>query len=356
MAPPSENEERPSPSAVQGPLVSKMPPEIRLKIYEEVFRSTRLTHGVAENPPGTDVVSTYTKPSPNALALLRVCRLFNIEIDQSWLSQVHFNFLEFWTMLAKLQPLPHRIRAKICHLRILSQAWGLELPDSPIFFNPIPAFGLLSGLNLKTLTVVGNWHKGANLIMLNLIVAGSQGWKKLYLMCEECQMHAGEPVPFWLTPKLLRGRALHLHKALQWRDGRDSGSSVALYRGTSGVREWMNMSERPENAVQALKDGTCQDMVAGQEADGAPDLVLPPGGQQGDVVFVITRGDRVDCTVPSRQTELEEADLEEAIFSPTRLRPGHPSVSDGWATWADAFMNEFRYMIPINVDSLCQDQ
>lgn len=174
MAPQSENEERPSPPTVQGPFASKVPPEIRLKIYKHVFSSTRLTHGVVENPPGTDVVSTYTKPCPTALALLRVCRRFNIEIDDTWISQVLFNFLEFWTMLAKLRPLPLRVRAKIRHLRVLSQAWGLE-PTTPFFFNPIHAFHVLWGLELETLTVVGNSQRRANVIMLNQITHKSQG-------------------------------------------------------------------------------------------------------------------------------------------------------------------------------------
>jgi hypothetical protein len=341
--------------------VSKIPPEIRLKIYEQVFRSTRITHGVVENPSDTDVVSTYTKPCPNALALLRVCRLFNREIDRTWISQVYFNFLEFWTMLAKLRPLSPDIRAKIRHIRLLSHSWGLQ-PDTPIFFNPIPAFGLLFELRLETLTVVGNPHKAvninksANLVLLNLIVASSQGWKKLFFMCEESQMHAGGPVPTWLTPKLLQGHALHLQNALKRRDGRDSGASVTLYRGTSGVREWMNTDQRAENAIGASKDGKSQNTAAAQDAGGTPDLVLPPGGQQGNVVFLITRGDHVDYTVTSPETDLEDADLEEAIFTPVRLRSGPSLVGDGWGKWADTFMNEFRYMLPVNADSLRQDQ
>lgn len=170
-------------------------------------------------------------------------------------------------------------------------------------------------------------------------------------MCEASQIESDDPVPPDLPPKLLRWHALFLHNALTWIDGDESGASVALYRGTSGVPEWRNIGSPTENAFAALRNGNGQDTAVTWEADDTPDLVLPPGGQQGDVVFVFTRGDHADCTITSPET-----DSEVAVFAPMTLSFLHIFVDDGWVEWADTFMNEFRCKLPVNVDSLRQDQ
>ncbi|KAI1177914.1 hypothetical protein F4777DRAFT_153000 [Nemania sp. FL0916] len=165
-----------------------LPTEIRQKTYSFVFLQTRLSfiHQWEPLRPGI----TRTRPTPNSLALLRVCRKMSHDIEKRWMDDVLFHYGSAREMLHHLSRLPDDTLSRIRHLRVCDLSTdfahgppiviqGVGHLQERVSVNNIPAaLKSLVGLKLKRLTVLGNWdYIGQHKMIESLIVEGN-GWRE----------------------------------------------------------------------------------------------------------------------------------------------------------------------------------
>lgn len=167
-----------------GPTFCVFPPEIRLMIYKEYLLSIRLRHGKKNNyqSGGTRYV-----PRKDSLAILRVCKMMRIEIGDSWLREVLFQFDDPVTMIRKLTALPTATLGQIRHMRVVE---GALKPDEFTVMPIHQIMEVLVGLKLDELTVLsqsspeglGRHSAYSNIIRM---IRWTQGWKTLRYLTQD---------------------------------------------------------------------------------------------------------------------------------------------------------------------------
>lgn len=278
----------------------QLPTEIRLKIYSQLFRSTRLSfaerHGHAVRKKRR--LLACLRPAPNSLSLLRVCRRVTDEIGDSWLGQVLFIFRDPEIMLDKLTSLDSQNLSKLRHMRyseerldgVLRARNGNPLGHG---YHLAHILKLLPGLCLDRLTVFGEARKEIRYRELDDLIKHSNGWKELCFLSHDSAMlgypklgkgrYGQVPEEFLRAPQPSTWR-----QALSHRDG--PTASVRIYRA----------SDAAGHGSRVPKPATCQlfvDQVAepykkyGVEEDAA---LMAPGEKQKELLVVARRGKGVD--------------------------------------------------------------
>ncbi|KAL2276570.1 hypothetical protein FJTKL_00745 [Diaporthe vaccinii] len=254
----------------------KLPPEIRLDIYDHPFGSTRLSFGKRPARIAGKMGNVHLRPAPNSLSLLRVCRRVTDEIGDSWLGQVLFSFEDPKTMLDKLADLDPQALAKLRHMRYLSDdmlTFKIRVDDGQHTgwrFRLDNVLKLLPGLRLDRLTVVGGPGAQFGYRALDPLINHSDGWKELYYV---------------------------------------SYNSVMLGFGKSdrlfGKYEWGGVLRAPQpstwNQVLTSRDGPTASIAEpgkesqyGIESDAT---LMTPGEKQKELLVVARRGKDVDYAV-----------------------------------------------------------
>ncbi|KAI0836472.1 hypothetical protein F5Y06DRAFT_273548 [Hypoxylon sp. FL0890] len=216
---------------------SKLFPELRQKVYDYVFLSTRLTwgiRGVGTEP--SDDVEIISKP--NALALLRVNRQINSEIGDKWLHKVLFNFEEPEAMLDVLTAIPRDTLSKIRHVRVRGEQVPLtyyEGVGDETFYPLTSALKLLPGLRLDQLTVLGGLDANQEYRALSQLIEEGEGWKELRFISNDSgilgfRLHNPNGTPDREFHRDLE--PAHWRRCMKSRDGEDSDCSVTVYRAT----------------------------------------------------------------------------------------------------------------------------
>lgn len=217
----------------------RMPQEVRDRIFEHAFSSTRLSYG---NRLTSDGFRCPVKPQPNALALLYVCKRTNLEIGNQWLKHVLFNYEDPATLLNQFADLPPSISGLIRHIRVSNVPFRFichrpEENDSPQaavlrgqLWQLDSALSLLQGLRLDTLTVLGCGNPSFDYDTLRNLVRNGNGWKELRFLAPTSEM---------LTPQFQQRGYLREPQPITWRremEKRDDASTqpvVEIYRSTA---------------------------------------------------------------------------------------------------------------------------
>ena len=128
----------------------QLPRELRDKVYNFLFLSTRITFGkriagrydykfnfmstrtVGERTAGRN---KYIKPAAHSLALLRVCRQIFDETKSLWLERVLFNFESIEGIFDKLLYLPSATLSRIRYLRTREDSWILSFDNGSFHHN-----------------------------------------------------------------------------------------------------------------------------------------------------------------------------------------------------------------------------
>lgn len=280
----------------------KLPPEIRLLVYSQIFSSTRLSFGKRTTLAAGQLSNIRLRPAPNSLSALRVCRRVNDEIGDSWLGQVLFSFDDPETMLDKLADLDQQTLGKLRHMRyscnhILElKSHVLEDGEYLQWAYQLPAIlKLLRGLRLDRLTVVGESMAQMRYHLLDALVNHSDGWKELYYLSNNSVM-LGFGKHDKLFGKYEWDGDLRAPQPSTWIQGlaaRDGPTaSVTIYRSTDEALSGSMIS----------KSATCQafaDQVAepGKEYGVESDTALMAPGEKGKEILVVARrGKGVDYT------------------------------------------------------------
>lgn len=278
-----------------------LPTEIRLEIYSQLFRSTRLSFGEEHACVAGKPVLACLRPAPNSLSLLRVCRQVTDEIGDSWLGQVLFNFKDPEIMLDKLTALDSQILSKLRHMRYSERRLAAVLRarnGNPLGYGYrlTQILKLLPGLCLDTLTVFGHIFERSRYCELDDLINHSNGWKELCYLSHDSAM-LGFPN---FKSSLLFYSLLDLPErapqpstwtqALTNRDG--PTASVSIYRSSHAAGYGSRVSS----------PATCQsfvDQVAepgkgyGLEYDAA---LMGHGEREKELLVVARRGEGVDYT------------------------------------------------------------
>jgi hypothetical protein len=209
-----------------------LPREIRNKIYECLFASTRLL--------SSKVTTSFRqrkrlKPAPNSLAVLRTCRQVNNEARNIWLSLILFDFETVEDALDKLSRLPLNTISQIRHIRVsghLLRFRSIHL-SGDVFYRTVWALKLLPGLRLKRFTVLAPCKGGTAYETLDGLITDGTGWEELYFVTPNSNMLGFARFdtvimdPFWRKPKPTTWNDI-----LLVRNGANSGASVTIYRAT----------------------------------------------------------------------------------------------------------------------------
>ncbi|KAI9163836.1 hypothetical protein HJFPF1_05464 [Paramyrothecium foliicola] len=183
----------------ESPLFQKATPEIRHAIYDLVLSSTRLTWGkkdVSENS-----IIEY-KPAHHSLAILQVCQKLRREIGESWKSKILFDFVDQEKMLHKLTAMTTDLRSKIRHVRVKDVKLPVEMGSEHRAYSLPYTLTLLPDLQLDQLTVLGSAEPMDNYKSLELLIAHSNGWKKLrYIVPSSKMLALPQKGSFWDDPK-----------------------------------------------------------------------------------------------------------------------------------------------------------
>ncbi|KAJ5359181.1 uncharacterized protein N7496_011594 [Penicillium cataractarum] len=141
-----------------------LPGEIRNLLYDFLFASTRLSSGRRYVHKGK---WRRIKSAPHSLAILRTYRQMYEDARGLWMSQVTFSFKHPDSMPEKLFYRPPSVLSQIRHIRshlayldldVTTEAhkkWSKRFLYEVEEYELPSAFQLLSGLRLKTITVLG---------------------------------------------------------------------------------------------------------------------------------------------------------------------------------------------------------
>ena len=174
-------------------------------------------------------------PAPQALAILRTCRLIHEETKFLWLPHVLFHFETPEYLLDNLSPL---------HLATLSQIQNLRTGGDPLMLQPIDDGDeeyfrllyrprLLRGLSLNTLTVLGPSDGAIAYDILDGLVKYGKGWRELHFITPNSTMLGFKKIDLSIAPSYWRKpQPASWSKILSCRDSADFSSSVTIYRAT----------------------------------------------------------------------------------------------------------------------------
>ncbi len=206
------------------------------------------------------------------LALLRVCRQIYKEGKSFWLGRVLFNFEDVESLLDKLSQLLVATLSQIRHVCTRGHTLMLSPPDSDddVFYRLVWALKLLPGLQLETLTVLGQSQGLMNYDTLEGLIKHGDGWKELHYITRDSTMLGFKrrdmftAKSYWRRPQPTTWNTILLA-----RDGVDHKSTVTIYRST-----------------QSKSPGTVMNTATRQIVDQIPPPDLETFGIEEDPQFV----------------------------------------------------------------------
>jgi hypothetical protein len=301
---------------VQSMFMHKLPQEIRDEIYANVFCSTRLAFG--ERSIGRiDRRHVVSSARGTALALLRTCRRMQDEIGVSWLPKVLFHFEDPESLLNKLAIIPITTRKQIRHVRVSGDPLMISWEDDDVYYRTAQALKLLPGLQLDTLTILGNRGAAVGYHTLNMLVRCSDGWKELHYLSHTSELLGykedmsilGVPDPL-VDQYLRRPQPTEWQRALEQRDGQASNPSVVIYRATiSATPGAVLQSDTRKLFTQAFTaDQDARNF--GQVEDAA---LMRPEEIGKELLIVVKRGDGVDYAEKEDSPHLAIGDIREDL-------------------------------------------
>lgn len=275
-----------------------LPTEIRLEIYSQLFRSTRLSFGERHTRSAEKRVLACLRPALNSLSLLRVCHRVTDEIGDSWLGQVLFCFKDPEIMLDKLTTLDSQILSKLRHMRYSGGRLDVKLRARNGYpvghgYHLVHILKFLPGLCLDRLTVFGHTIRESKCRELDDLIEHSNGWKELHYLSQSFAI-----IGF---PQLYRGLYSRMQEeflcvpqpwtwnhALVKRDG--PTASVRMYRSTHAAG--YGSTVRKPATCQPFVDQVAEpDKTHWVEEDIA---LMAPGEKEKQLLVVARRGKGVD--------------------------------------------------------------
>jgi hypothetical protein len=235
----------------ESPLL-RLPGELREQIYDFLFVSTRVTFG--ERSTGR-IGRRTLKPAPHSLALLRVCRQIYKECKYFWLSRVLFNFESVESLLDKLSPLPLATLSQIRHVRTRGDTLMLSPPDADddVYYRLVWALKLLPGLQLDTLTVLGQTQGPLDYETLEGLIEHGDGWRELrYITSDSTMLGFEKHSMFMANPYWRRPQPTTWNDILLKRDDVDSKPTVAIYRSTQSKNPGTVMNKATRQIVDQM--------------------------------------------------------------------------------------------------------
>jgi hypothetical protein len=213
----------------------QLPQEIRDEIYSYVFCSTRFASGnrTVGQCEGRRLVSSFRG---TVLALLRTCCRVRDEIGISWLHKVHFHFEDSYSLLDKLAGIPITVRKQIRHVRVLENSvmiWVDNRGDS--YHGVAQVSKLLPGLELGTLTVLGEYGCSSSYENLDKLVRYGDGWKELHYLSQSSYLLGYKFVDTMGDYHLRQPQPANWQNALEQRDEQSSHPSVIVYRANTAA-------------------------------------------------------------------------------------------------------------------------
>jgi hypothetical protein len=142
-------------SSILSPLL-RLPRELRDEIYFLLFESTRLAFGVRKEHYQATEKSKKTKPAPNSLAILRVCRQINGETHDIWVSRVTFNYESPKAFMSNMSSVPPPIVGQMRRMMIFYHSGEWSIPygvENRTIYEFPTLLRLFPSLNLTTLTI-----------------------------------------------------------------------------------------------------------------------------------------------------------------------------------------------------------
>ncbi|KAH6709441.1 hypothetical protein BKA61DRAFT_579501 [Leptodontidium sp. MPI-SDFR-AT-0119] len=270
-------------------LLLRLPVEIRLKIYHDVFSSVSLTFMEPNSPaPETDLSQT-----PNALSLLLACQQIHSETKHVWLNRVSFEFHNLEIMMNTFSKLPDSILSQIRHV-LLAKASILILPTSDLpygrLFTLASIFKLLPTMSLDVLTAIGMSDGEDSYLTLNDLVKYGTGWKELRFATAQSSMlgfENGEQSQSWVQRMPQPGA---WKEEILCRDGVETGPSVEIYRSTEangGIAAVLGTATRRTFEQAEPYDVT----LFGKEEDSQ---LMAEGEKEKGLLVVVRRGKGVN--------------------------------------------------------------
>lgn len=217
------------------PTFLTLPCELREMIYECLFNSITIHHGLGCN-----------KKTSNRIAILRTCRQIQDEAQPFLAANVQFQFRSTEVMLDTLMNLGSTIISKLRHIHVKAFPFPLYASGTISYYTTYHfsnALALFPGLKLDRLVVEDCFHdSGANGGWGDIgtyydieSLLKSDGWKEL---------HYVSPTTEFMTSSMDHERLRVAQPAgwnelLQKRDGEYSGAGVTMYLAKEAERTGM---------------------------------------------------------------------------------------------------------------------
>lgn len=216
-----------------------LPAELRVAIYFWVLASTQITYGETSRT-NQRIKPTVNKSHPQALALLRVCRLITQDIGVRWINWAVFIFESPEALLDILTTSPTTCVAELRHVQVSGKPVMLSLPHDDVYYRLPWTMKLLPHLKLDTLTVLGSHASNlaggsaqVDYTTIDEMITYGTGWRMFRYITPDSSMLS--------FPKTERFGQTYLRKpqpgtwtsVLSQRDGLESGSWVKIRRSTA---------------------------------------------------------------------------------------------------------------------------
>lgn len=307
----------------------RVPQEIRDLIYEQLFQSTRLSHGYAamDHVICGEVLIT---PDPHSLALLRTCRRIRFEIGGRWKRHVLFNFHDIATMMNKLTSIPRETLPELRHVRVRVEIsmvlrgryrdlFSMDLPGSFVHY-----LNLLPGLRLDTLTIldtstIDDHYRLSALAVANLIKHG-EGWRELRIISLRGELLYKNAVE---VPGL---RAFWVAQ-LNSRDGPNAHSSLEVRRFTFGTKTFSTVLTPQEDRSRQPDQGSRPSRSLWGRYTG----YSRRGLYSHDILIVVKRGKGVDVQQKDHVTSLRSIRAELSTDEAGTLQTKWPAIRSSLA-------------------------
>ncbi|KAJ7741011.1 hypothetical protein B0H16DRAFT_1565686 [Mycena metata] len=298
------------------------------------------------------------------LALLRTCRSVRAEIRNTWLQQVLFVFEDPNSMLDKLANIPTTTLALIRYARISGETVMLSFREDSIYYRTSQALKLLPGLALDRLTVLGPRDHEVSYQTLSMLVRHGAGWKELYYLSHNSAFLAY--VDFGDDRYFRVPQPAGWQRALEARDGTNSGASVAIYRANAPRCPGAVLDPATRVAFTQTLPAGCDLDTCGTFEDAA---LMKHGEREKEVLVVVKRGHGVEYAEKQGSPYLEDGASERGCQArhgrKSRLRlPGlmtkTTTTSDLASTreslpwWTSTSMWMIMYGLPSIISATCE--
>ncbi|KUJ23935.1 uncharacterized protein LY89DRAFT_776141 [Mollisia scopiformis] len=250
---------------------NQLPQELRDKVYDSVFTSTRVTFG---QRPISRHNHKSIKPATHFLALLHVCRQIFEETKYVCLGRVLFNFERVESLLDKFSSIPSNTVSQIRHVR--TRGYPLVLifhEDHGVHDRLVWALKLLPSLQLDTLTVLGSWDGYIDCDNLNGLISHGNGWKELRYISKD------STVLQFKGDQILKGDRY-------WGEPQPDTWRICCYRATASIPKQMSpYTKRPRKSIASLGNlGVQEDaQLVGDDQTKREVLVVVKRGRAADI-------------------------------------------------------------------------